>query len=181
VGVVEDLTDAQADLLVLARPGEALDLGDEDVFTERPPGVEFRGARSVRTYHDALAGQVLDERSDRRLVRRRRLVETAQVQREITGGASAGPPYPKRTAENACFVRSGRDGTNASRARSSQLQAWCGPSPEQRREPVRVHDADMPSTAALGLGVHERTAVDAAIVGHDLAGQIAVDDKGDLV
>lgn len=69
---------------------------------------------------------------------------------------------------------------NVSGACLSQFQARCGTPLEQLREAVCVHDAHVPPPAALGLGVHERTAVGATVVGHDVAGQIPVDNKGDL-
>jgi hypothetical protein len=61
MSIVEDLSDPQANLLIFARTGQALDLGDKDFITARPASVESRSIASVPADFDLLAGQVLDQ------------------------------------------------------------------------------------------------------------------------
>ncbi|WP_244417087.1 hypothetical protein [Streptomyces hygroscopicus] len=64
MGIVENLSDPQSNLLILTCAGQALHLGDEDVVITRPARIESRSIASVPSEFDVLAGQVVGECRD---------------------------------------------------------------------------------------------------------------------
>lgn len=178
VDVVEELSEAKADLLVLAGGAQALDLGDVGTSAPSPSSVKLWAAAPRLPDLNLLATEVSDQRTDSPPMGGR-------------GGIDLVPIYPERVAmgvlrraarlewlakDSVTHLAHDADLTGT----ALKAPAWRLSTCKQVAEPVSVHHMDMSTLPAGLLGADEFAAVAAVRIDDPLAGEITMDQQRHL-